>query len=166
MKLTRVNSNSSTVYWPDDLPPPFTSTGTIEIRYLQCGCTIQETSVDTLSAFYGDVVSWSPAPSTRQNGTSGSPRSPSPTPSDGSRSRSIDIPVARRVVDPGFCEKSTCGRSKVFNREWNRLWNEHNSEMKQALDDQVAFEAFKAKIRRAAAQVTEGILGRMPEGTA
>ena len=38
--------------------------------------------------------------------------------------------------------------------------------MKQALDDHVAFEAFKARIRREAKEVTEGLLGRMPEVSA
>lgn len=69
-------------------------------------------------------------------------------------------------MDPGFCEKVTCRRSKVFNREWNRLWQEHNTEMKEALDDQAAFEAFKAKIRREAKEATEGLLGRMPNSSA
>jgi len=163
MKLTRINSNNSG-YWPDDLPSPSSNTNTVEIHYLQCGCTIQDAPSDTLTSFYGDVESWSPASSTQLQNSSADtlPRSASPAPSNRSRSESVEAPIVRRVVDSGFCEKATCGRSKVFNREWNRLWQEHNSEMRQALDDQVAFEAFKARIRREAKEVTEGILGRMP----
>lgn len=165
MKLTRTNSNNGSGYWPDDLPSPSANPATIEIHYLQCGCTVQETPSDAPFAFYGDVVSWSPTHSTHHHsGTSDAgtpPRSASPALLDESRSTSSE-PVVRRVVDPGFCEKATCKRSKVFNREWNRLWQEHNSEMKEALDDQVAFEVFKAKIRREAKEATEGLLGRMP----
>lgn len=164
MKLTRVNSNNGSSYWPDDLPAPSANLATIEIHYLQCGCTVQETPSDAPFAFYGDVVSWSPThPTHHHNGTSDvgtPPRSASPAPSVDSQG-SFE-PEVRRVVDPGFCEKATCKRSKVFNKEWNRLWQEHNSEMKEALDDQVAFEAFKARIRREAKKATEGLLGRMP----
>lgn len=38
--------------------------------------------------------------------------------------------------------------------------------MKEALDDQLVFEAFKAKIRREAKEATEGLLGRMPGASA
>lgn len=165
MKFTRVYSSNGTGYWPDDLPAPSTNSVTTEIHYVQCGCTVQETPSDAPFAFYGDVVSWSPTSSTHHNhnGTSDAgtpPRSVSPAPSVDSQGSSE--PEVRRVVDAGFCEKATCKRSKVFNREWNRLWQEHNSEMREALDDQAVFEAFKAKIRREAKEATEGLLGRMP----
>ena len=39
-------------------------------------------------------------------------------------------------------------------------------EMKEALDDQVAFEAFKAKIRQEAKEATDGLLGRMTKASA
>lgn len=112
MKLTRINSNNSG-YWPDDLPSPSSNTNTVEIHYLQCGCTIQDAPSDTLTAFYGDVESWSPASSTQQQADT-LPRSASPAPSDRSRSQSVEAFIVRRIVDSGFCEKTTCGRSKVF----------------------------------------------------
>jgi len=164
MKLTRTNSNTG--YWPDDLPSPSANPGTIEIHYIQCGCTIQETPADAPFAFYGDVVSWSP--NHLHNGTSDAgtpPRSLSPAPADEARSTSSES-VVRQIVDAGFCEKATCGRSKVFNREWNRLWEAHNTELKEALDDQVAFEAFKARIRQEAKEATDGLLGRMSKVSA
>ena len=115
MKFSRTNSG----YWPDDLPCPSSNTTTVEVHYLQCGCTLQDTSSDSLTAFYGDVESWSPAPSTQlQNRSSDStnthPRSASPASSDRSRSQSVEAPIVRRVVDSWFCEKATCNRSKVF----------------------------------------------------
>ncbi|KAF8462064.1 hypothetical protein BDZ91DRAFT_364024 [Kalaharituber pfeilii] len=164
MNMTRRNS-----YFPDDLPHPSSNTpATVEIHYLQCGCTVQDTPAESHLPFalYGDIVSWrpshhlaAPASPTMSNGSVSPPRAASPTPSTGENE-------VVRIVDPNFCERASCGRSSVFNREWNRLWEAHNSEMKAALDDSAAFEEFKARIRREAKEVTDELLGRMPTSTA
>jgi hypothetical protein len=168
MRLTRTNSN----YFPDDLPHPSNSCPTtVETHYLQCGCTVQDTSNESALpyALYGDVVSWQSPSSptaatsaTRRRGSASSRGSPPPRSVSPGLAATPSGSHVLRNVDNNFCERSSCGRSLVFNREWNRLWVAHSTEMKEALDDNATFEQFKARIRREATEVTEGLLGRMP----
>jgi len=82
------------------------------------------------------------------------PRSASPPLSDSGDEQVL------RTVDAGFCERSSCRKSNIFNKEWNRLWELHNNEMRASLDDSdttggKAFEDFKARIRKEAQEATE-----------